>query len=146
MKHAKASNKEVIELTQQVSGPSLEELQRSHYIVEALMATLPSHTKKELVDLLQGSPISFRQLEEELPHPSDCLHRQALLHLLACQEEPSQAASQEIQQALAVPSAFPDYQEHHQPPVPPSSEQLVLEVQPCCVLSRSHSSRHRIGR
>ena len=54
MKHAKAgSNKEVIELTQQVSGPSLEELQRSHYIVEALMATLPSHTKKELVDLLQ---------------------------------------------------------------------------------------------
>ena len=53
MKHAKASNKEVIEPTQQVSGPSLEELQRSHYIVEALMATLPSHTKKELVDLLQ---------------------------------------------------------------------------------------------
>lgn len=54
MKHAKSgSNKEVIELTQQASGPSLEELQRSHYIVEALMATLPSHTKKELVDLLQ---------------------------------------------------------------------------------------------
>ena len=53
MKHAKASSKEVIEPTQQVSGPSLEEFQQSHYIVEALMATLPSHTKKELVDLLQ---------------------------------------------------------------------------------------------
>ncbi|ARO88599.1 hypothetical protein EBAPG3_012935 [Nitrosospira lacus] len=54
MKHAKTgSNKEIIELNQQVSGPSLEELQRSHYIVEALMSTLPPHTKSELVDLLQ---------------------------------------------------------------------------------------------
>ncbi|KIO49854.1 hypothetical protein [Nitrosospira sp. NpAV] len=54
MKHAKAgSSKEVIELNQRVSNPSLEELQRSHYIVEALMATLPPHTKKELIDLLQ---------------------------------------------------------------------------------------------
>jgi len=54
MKHEKAEpNKEAVELNQQVSGPSLKELQRSHHILEALIATLPPHTKKELVDLLQ---------------------------------------------------------------------------------------------
>ena len=55
MKHEKIrSNKDIVELNQQVSGPSLEELQRSHHIVEALMAALPPDTKKELVDLLQA--------------------------------------------------------------------------------------------
>lgn len=54
MKHEKVrSNKGIVELNQQAPGPSLEELQQSHHIVEALMAALPSDAKKELVDLLQ---------------------------------------------------------------------------------------------
>ena len=54
MKHEKAQpDKGAAELNQQASGPSLEELQRSHHILEALIATLPPQTKKELVDLLQ---------------------------------------------------------------------------------------------
>ena len=54
MKHEKVrSNKDIVELNQQAPGPSLEELQRSHHIVEALMGALPSDTKKELIDLLQ---------------------------------------------------------------------------------------------
>lgn len=53
MKHEKVRSKNIVELNQPASGPSLEELQRSHQIVEALMAALPSDTKKELVDLLQ---------------------------------------------------------------------------------------------
>ena len=54
MKHEKAKpDKGAAELNQQASGPSLEELQRSHHILEALIATLPPQTKKELVDLLQ---------------------------------------------------------------------------------------------
>ena len=49
----------IVELNQQISkhsiesGYSLEELQRSHYILEALMAGLSPHTRKELVGLLQ---------------------------------------------------------------------------------------------
>ncbi|MEO7559023.1 MAG: hypothetical protein ABIT23_02060, partial [Nitrosospira sp.] len=49
----------IVELNQQISkhsiesGYSLEELQRSHYIFEALMAGLSPHTRKELVGLLQ---------------------------------------------------------------------------------------------
>ncbi|MEO6563762.1 MAG: hypothetical protein ABIN99_12085 [Nitrosospira sp.] len=54
MKHEKAKpDKGAAELNQQASGPSLEELQRSHHILEALIATLPPQAKKELVDLLQ---------------------------------------------------------------------------------------------
>ena len=54
MKHEKAKpTKEIVELNQQVAAPSLEELQRSHDILEALIAALPPQTKKELVDLLQ---------------------------------------------------------------------------------------------
>lgn len=54
MKHEKIkSNNDIVELNPQASGPSLEELQRSHHIVEALMAALPPDAKKELVDLLQ---------------------------------------------------------------------------------------------
>lgn len=43
----------IIELNQQISKHSLEELQRSHYILEALMAGLSPHARKELVGLLQ---------------------------------------------------------------------------------------------
>ncbi|WP_156972436.1 hypothetical protein [Nitrosospira sp. NpAV] len=43
----------IVELKQQISRHSLEELQRSHYILEALMAGLSPHTRKELVSLLQ---------------------------------------------------------------------------------------------
>lgn len=43
----------VIELDQQQSEHSLEELERSHSILEALMAGLPSHARKELIGLLQ---------------------------------------------------------------------------------------------
>ena len=54
MKHKKAKpDKGAAELNQQASDPSLEELQRSHHILEALIATLPPQAKKELVDLLQ---------------------------------------------------------------------------------------------
>jgi hypothetical protein len=54
MKHEKAKpDKGAAELNQQASSPSLEELQRSHHILEALIATLPPQAKKELVDLLQ---------------------------------------------------------------------------------------------
>ncbi len=54
MKHEKAKpTKEIIPLNSEVSGPSLEELRRSHDILEALIAALPRQTKKELVDLLQ---------------------------------------------------------------------------------------------
>ncbi|MEO6824082.1 MAG: hypothetical protein ABI167_05035 [Nitrosospira sp.] len=54
MKHEKAkSDKETVESNKQVPEPSLDELQRSHQILEALIATLPSRTRKELVDLLQ---------------------------------------------------------------------------------------------
>ena len=54
MKHEKAtSDKETAELNHQVPEPSLDELQRSHQILEALIATLPARTRKELVDLLQ---------------------------------------------------------------------------------------------
>ena len=42
MKHEKAKpDKGAAELNQQASDPSLEELQRSHHILEALIATLP---------------------------------------------------------------------------------------------------------
>lgn len=44
---------EIVKLRQQISGPSLEELLCSHYILEAFIAGLPSHTKKELAGLLQ---------------------------------------------------------------------------------------------
>lgn len=54
MKHEKAKpTKEVVESNQEPSSPSLEELQRSHHILEALIAVLPPHSKEELVDLLQ---------------------------------------------------------------------------------------------
>ena len=55
MKHEKPKpTKEVIEPNQDLSaGLSLEELQRSHHILEALIAVLPPHSKEELVDLLQ---------------------------------------------------------------------------------------------
>ncbi len=54
MKHEKAKpNKGAVESNQLASGPSLEELQRSHHILEALITTLPPQTKKELVNLLQ---------------------------------------------------------------------------------------------
>ena len=54
MKHEKVkSDKETAESNKQISEPSLDELQRSHEILEALIATLPSRTRKELVDLLQ---------------------------------------------------------------------------------------------
>ena len=43
----------IAELKQQISRHSLEELQRSHFILEALMAGLSPHTRKELVSLLQ---------------------------------------------------------------------------------------------
>lgn len=75
MKHDKVKPaKEIIDLNQPVSDPSLEELQRSHHLLEALVAVLPSHTKKELVDLLHtlaqsdGSqkPISVHQRALEI--------------------------------------------------------------------------------
>ncbi len=47
--------------SKQLPDPSLEELQHSHYILEALIEALPSPTQKELVDLLQtlsGSGVS----------------------------------------------------------------------------------------
>ncbi|MDQ3185136.1 MAG: hypothetical protein M3Q16_01475 [Pseudomonadota bacterium] len=54
MKHKKAKPiNEIVESNQQASGPSLEELQQSHQILETLMAVLPPHSKEELVDLLQ---------------------------------------------------------------------------------------------
>lgn len=43
----------IVELKQQISPHSLEELERSHFILEALMAGLSPHTRKELVSLLQ---------------------------------------------------------------------------------------------
>lgn len=44
---------EIVQSDQQVSSLSLEELQRSHHILEILVAALPAHGKEELVDLLQ---------------------------------------------------------------------------------------------
>ena len=47
MKHEKVKpNKGAVESNRQASGPSLEELQRSHHILEALIATLPPRPKK----------------------------------------------------------------------------------------------------
>jgi hypothetical protein len=67
------SNKEAVELNQQVSGPSLKELQRSHHILEALIATLPPHTKKELVDLLQTLAN-----DDESQETNNAVHQRAL--------------------------------------------------------------------
>jgi hypothetical protein len=74
MKHEKAkSDKETAELNQQVSGPSLDELQRSHQILEALIATLPARTRKELVDLLQA--LSEESASQET---TEAVHQRAL--------------------------------------------------------------------
>lgn len=51
-KKAKPAGK-IVQSDQQVSSLSLEELQRSHHILEILVAALPPHSKEELVDLLQ---------------------------------------------------------------------------------------------
>ncbi|SCY70025.1 hypothetical protein SAMN05216420_11377 [Nitrosospira sp. Nl5] len=71
MKHEKAKpTKEVVESNQALSNPSLEELQRSHHILEALIAVLPPHSKEELVDLLQtlaagnGSPEAMNSVHQ----------------------------------------------------------------------------------
>lgn len=54
MKHKKAKpTQEAVESNQELLGPSLEELQRSHHILEALIAVLPHHSREELADLLQ---------------------------------------------------------------------------------------------
>jgi hypothetical protein len=74
MKHEKAkSDKETAEFNQQVSGPSLDELQRSHQILEALIATLPARTRKELVDLLQA--LSEESASQET---TEAVHQRAL--------------------------------------------------------------------
>jgi hypothetical protein len=71
MKHEKPKpTKEVIESNQGLSSPSLEELQRSHHILEALIAVLPPHSKEELVDLLHtlaagsGSPEEMNSVHQ----------------------------------------------------------------------------------
>lgn len=74
MKHEKSRpDKEAGEPNQLVSGPSLEELQRSHHVLEALIATLPLHTRKELVDLLQT--LAGDDKSQEL---TDSFHQRAL--------------------------------------------------------------------
>ncbi|MEO7320810.1 MAG: hypothetical protein ABIW02_04135 [Nitrosospira sp.] len=71
MKDEKAeSNKEAGELSQQ---PSLKELQQSHHILEALISTLPTQTKKELVDLLQTLAKS-----DESQETNNAVHQRAL--------------------------------------------------------------------
>lgn len=71
MKDEKAEpNKEAVELNQQ---PSLKELQRSHHILEALIATLPPQTKKELVDLLQTLAKN-----DESQETNNAVHQRAL--------------------------------------------------------------------
>lgn len=62
---------EVIE--QQTPVPSLEEFQRSHHILEALIALLPPNTRKELVNLLQT--LSEGNVPQEL---SESMRRRAL--------------------------------------------------------------------
>lgn len=58
---------------QEIPVPSLEEFQRSHHILEALIALLPSNTRKELVNLLQT--LSEGNVSQEL---SDSMRRRAL--------------------------------------------------------------------
>lgn len=58
---------------QQISSPSLEELHSSHYILEAFITALPSHTRKELAGLLQT--LSKGGLSQEL---SDSIRQRAL--------------------------------------------------------------------
>jgi hypothetical protein len=53
--------------------PSLEEFQRSHFLLEALVALLPQQTQKELVHLLET--LSKGHLSEEA---SDSLQQRAL--------------------------------------------------------------------
>lgn len=96
MKHEKAKpTREAVELNQQVAGPSLEELQRSHDILEALIAALPPQNKKELVDLLQTLARS-----DESQETIRSVHQRALQIVSdVCQPNPPQEiAGQEYEQ------------------------------------------------
>lgn len=49
----KPNEDKAISKADEIPEPSLEQLQRSHQLLEALVAALPAHTRKELAGLLQ---------------------------------------------------------------------------------------------
>ena len=50
----------------EIPEPSLEQLQRSHQLLEALVAALPAHTRKELAGLLQTAPRKTQTRDMEM--------------------------------------------------------------------------------
>jgi hypothetical protein len=56
-----------------VLEPSLEQLQQSHQLLEALVAALPPHTRKELATLLQTLATNVASAES-----LDSVHQKAL--------------------------------------------------------------------
>lgn len=66
------SNKKNVQLNQQVSSLWLEELKRSHYIFESLVAALPTDTRKKFVELLQALA------EDSEPQESSSTRQKAL--------------------------------------------------------------------